>query len=87
MGKFEIRTHVVLNVAIIIAGLIIGGFFLLFGVANLINPDVPDAYLKQNTRICLLFTVISLVPLLAVIAAIRGIINRKNNRQSHDKTG
>jgi len=54
MAFLEIRTSTMTNLAILIIGLIISGFLLLFGVANLINPDVPDAYLKQNTKICLL---------------------------------
>ncbi len=28
--------------------------FLLFGMANLISPDVPESYLDQNTRICVM---------------------------------
>lgn len=49
-------------------------FLLLMGVANLINPDVPDDYLTQNTVICLVVCGIGVVLLLVVIAALRGIL-------------
>jgi len=88
MAFLEIRTSTAMNLIIIIADLIIGGVILLFGVANLVHPDVPDAYLKQNTKICLIVCAIGVLPLLLAIAAFRGILhNRKRAmqvRSGHD---
>ena len=79
MAFLEIRASTMMNVVTIIFGLLLTGFLLLFGVANLINPDVPDAYLAQNTRTCLLVCCISVLPLLLAIAAFRGILHRKKS--------
>ena len=86
MAFLEIRNSTITNLAILIVGLLISGFLLLFGVANLINPDVPDAYLKQNTKICLLVCIIGLVFLLLAIAALRGILLRKKSETVEHKT-
>lgn len=79
MAFLEIRTSTFINAIIIIFGLLLTGFLLLMGIANLINPDVPDAYLAQNTRTCLLICSISVLPLLLAIAAFRGILHRKKS--------
>jgi len=85
MAFLEIRTSTITNLAILIVGLLISGFLLLFGVANLINPDVPDAYLKQNTKVCLLVCIIGVVFLLLAIAALRGILLRKKRETVEHK--
>ena len=79
MAFLEIRHSILINVIIIIVGLLSMGFLLLMGVANLINPDVSDAYLEQNTVACLVTCSISIAPLLVAIAAFRGILHRKKN--------
>lgn len=79
MAFLEIRTSAAMNVVIISLGLLLAGFLLLMGVANLIHPDVPAAYLSENTVVCLVICGISLVPLLVVIAAIRGILRNKRS--------
>lgn len=86
MAFLEIRTTTIINVAILIVGLLVSGFLLLFGVANLINPDVPDAYLKQNTKVCLVVCIIGVVFLLLAIAAFRGILLRKRSVTGEHKT-
>jgi hypothetical protein len=86
MAFLEIRTTKIINVAILIVGLLVSGFLLLFGVANLANPDVPDAYLKQNTKVCLVVCIIGVVFLLIAIAALRGILLRKKNVAGEHKT-
>jgi hypothetical protein len=48
-------------------------------VANLIYPDVPEEHLAVNTFMCLLVSFVSLFPLLAAVAALRGILRRKND--------
>jgi hypothetical protein len=80
MASFEIRTSTALSILIIIAGLLIGGLILLFGLANLIHPDVPDEYLKQNTIICISFCILGVLALLPAIAAFRGILHRKRRQ-------
>jgi hypothetical protein len=54
MAFREMRLSTVIYLIIILIGLLFSGFLLLFGVANLVNPDVPDANLKQNTKVCLM---------------------------------
>ncbi len=86
MAFLEIRTSTIINLVILTIGLLVSGFLLLFGVANLINPDVPEAYLKQNTKVCLLVCFIGVVFLLLAIAALRGILLRKKSDTGEHKT-
>ena len=51
----------VFSVITIALGVLLAGFILFFGVANLIHPDVPDNYLEQNMRVCILFILTGLV--------------------------
>ncbi len=53
MVILKIRTSYIISLIIIVIGVLAGGFLLVFGVANLINPDVPDTYLLRNSKICL----------------------------------
>ena len=48
----KIHLSTVLAVVTIIPGVLLASLFLLFGVANLINPDVPESALEENFRIC-----------------------------------
>jgi len=52
MAFLQIRTSATLGAILIIVGLLFSGFFLLFGLANLINPEVADGDLTQNTIAC-----------------------------------
>lgn len=79
MSFLVIRSSVFINVIIIIVGLLVSGLLLLFGIANLINPDVPDAYLTQNTMICILVSSIGIAFLLLAIASFRGIVLKKKD--------
>jgi peptidoglycan/LPS O-acetylase OafA/YrhL len=47
-----LRRPDLLTVLTIVLGAVVAVLLLLLGVANLIHPDVPPAYLAQNTRIC-----------------------------------
>ncbi len=47
-------------------------FLLLFGVANLIKPDVPYSYLDQNTRVCVMFILTGLVIIYAILRPYSG---------------
>ena len=85
MAFLEIRTNTALNVIIMIAGLLVSGFLLLFGVANLIDPDVPEAYYARNTKVCLIVSGIGMFFLLLAIAAFRGIILKKKSIREEDK--
>lgn len=86
MAFLEIRTSTAISIIIIIVGLLVSGFLLLFGVANLINPDVPDAYLTQNTVVCLVVCSIGVIFLLLAIAALRGILIKKKSATGEHKT-
>jgi len=78
-----IKTSPLTNLLIIIGSLIISAFSLLFGIANLINPEVSDEYLFQNTVVCIVLCGIGVTFLLLAIASFRGILYRtkanKNN--------
>ncbi len=72
-----IRASNLANVLILLASLIISFFFFLFGIANLINPDVSDEFLFQNTVVCIVVIGIGVVLLLVAIASVRGILHNK----------
>jgi hypothetical protein len=82
----KIRTHTVISMIIIIAGLFIGGFLLLFGIANLLDPDVDEAYYGQNIKVCLIVCGTGVLFLLLASATIRGILLKKKNYAGEDKT-
>jgi len=72
-----IKTSNLINIVIIVVSLFISGLFLLFGIANLINPDVPHEYLLQNTIVCIVVCGIGVSLLLLAIASLRGILYKK----------
>ena len=79
--KFPIlKTSNLKNIVIIIISLFISAFLLLFGIANLINPDVADVYLLQNTIMCIVLCVLGISFILIAIASLRGIIYRNKNK-------
>lgn len=53
----NISRSATLKIITIIVGILMAFFFLLFGVGNLISPDVPDDYLNQNTRVCVMLII------------------------------
>jgi len=61
MSILNIRTSLAINVLIFILGVIAGGFFLLFGVANLINPASLETYLTMDTIVYIVTCIIGLV--------------------------
>ncbi len=69
-----IKTSIFVNILIIIISLFISALFLLFGIANIINPDVPQEFLKQNTIVCLVYCGIGVLFSLIAIASFRGIL-------------
>ena len=77
MAFLKIHTSTAWSVVIIILGFLFSGFFLLFGIANLINPEVSDDYLTQNTIACLVVCSIGLFFLLVAIATLRGLLSKK----------
>ena len=86
MAFLETRISTAISVVIIILGVIVGGFLLLMGVANLINPDVPDVYLRQNTKVCLVVCGIGVLFLLSAVAAFLGILFKKKSAVGEHKT-
>jgi len=51
----------VFSIITIVLGVLVAFFILFIGVVNLIHPDVPDNYLAQNTRVCIIFILTGLV--------------------------
>ena len=47
-------------------------FLLLFGMGYLINPEVPDSYIAQNTRICVMMIFTGLVAAYAIFRPLTG---------------
>lgn len=66
MQATDKKTTPVFIVITIILGGVIVVLGLLFGVANLIHPDVPDSFLAQNTRVCVMLIITSLITLYAI---------------------
>ena len=66
MKFLNIAPSPVLSIITIVLGVLIASFLLLFGVANLINPDVPDSYLDQNTLVCVMFVLTGLLIIFAI---------------------
>jgi hypothetical protein len=63
-------------VVIILVCLLLAGFLLLFGVANLIHPEVPEAYLTQNTLVCAGVCTLGLVLLVIAVVGIRRLVRQ-----------
>ena len=84
MKFFLIKASNLTNVLVLIASLIISYFFFLFGIANYINPEVPDAYLSQNTAVCAVLCLIGLGFLLIAIASLRGILFKNKSNKKND---
>ena len=73
--KFPIvRASNLINAVIIVIALCISGLLMLFGIANLISPDVADEYRMQNTIACVVVCGIGVAALVLAIAAVRGIL-------------
>ncbi len=62
----------ILNVITIVLGVLVASFLLLFGVGNLIIPDVPDSYLNQNTRVCIMLILTGLVTIYTIFRPYSG---------------
>jgi len=58
-------------------GVIAGGLFLLYGVANLINTAASGAYLAQDTIVYVVTCIIGLVFFLLAIKTLRRLIPKQ----------
>jgi hypothetical protein len=56
----------VLSIVTIILAVLFTSFLLIFGVANLLLPDVPESDLNQNTRVCTMFVLTGLISIYAI---------------------
>ena len=74
-----IKTSNLKNILIIVVSLFFSGFFLVFGVANLINPDVADRYLFQNAVVSMVLCGIGIGLLILAAASFRGILYKNRN--------
>ena len=79
MNMLIIKTSNLVNIVIIAVSLFMSYFAFLFGISNLINPDVADAYLTQNTVVSLLLCGIGVAFLILSIGSFRGIMYRNGN--------
>lgn len=61
-----------LKIIRIIVGALTALFLLLFGVANLINPEVSENFLDQNTRICVMMIITGVVAVSAIFRPLTG---------------
>ncbi len=61
-----------LAVVTITLGVVLAGFLLVFGVANLINPDVYPAYLGRNTLVCVMLILSAAVLVYALFRPLSG---------------
>ena len=68
----KISPSVTLWIITIILGALMAFFFLLFGVGNLISPDVPESYLNQNTRVCVMLIITGVVSIYALFRPYSG---------------
>ena len=85
MASFAIRISTPVAFLVVIFAALLAPFLLVFGVANLIHPDVPEAYLAQNTAVCIVFSVLGLTLIPVAIAVYRGsILRRTKDRHSID---
>ncbi|MGB0850027.1 MAG: hypothetical protein ACPGTP_02170 [Bacteroidia bacterium] len=66
------------SVSAVIAGIFAftGGFFLLFGITNLVYPDVPDSFLVQNILVCSVVILLGILCVLASVFAIIALVKR-----------
>lgn len=69
-----IRESYFLNSIILLFSIFVSFFSFLFGIANLISPDVSDDLLIQNTIVCTVLCIIGAVFLMITIASFQGII-------------
>jgi len=74
MKLFVIRESYFINIVILILSLFISVFSLLFGIGNLINPEVSDEYLLQNTLICIVLCSVGILFLVVALVSIKGIL-------------
>ncbi len=85
MDIYKSQAFKIIGKIIFLAGLSIGGLMLLFGIANLINPDVPEAYLTRNTEVCLKLCGIGLICLLIAFAVFFGILKKDNRPENSQR--
>jgi hypothetical protein len=64
--------NLMLKIIRIIPGALTAFFLLLFGFANLLVPVVPESYLDQNTRICIMMLITGLGAVYAILRPMTG---------------
>ena len=68
----NLRRYSLLSVITIIPAVLLASFFLFFGVANLISPDVPSSYLAENTLVCAMLILTAAVMIYALFRPYSG---------------
>ena len=61
-----------LKIIRIILGVLAAFFLLLYAVVNLINPEVSESYLNQNTLICVMMIITGVVVVFAIFRSLFG---------------
>lgn len=82
MAFLRIQAPTFISLILIVLGLPAAASFLLFGIAQLIHPDVPVEYLGQNTVACLVLIALGTFLLLMAVAAFRGLLHKWRSTQS-----
>ncbi|MBA4312732.1 MAG: hypothetical protein C0417_08890 [Chlorobiaceae bacterium] len=62
----------IFSIITIVLGILVASFLLLIGVVELIDPHVPDNYLNQNTRVCIMVILTGLVTIYAIFRPYSG---------------
>jgi small-conductance mechanosensitive channel len=81
VASSNFRTSTSISGVIIVVCLLLAGFLLLFGVANLIHPDVPPAYHAQNTLVCAGVCALGLVLLFIAVVGIRRLVRQAGTQR------
>lgn len=66
------RRAVLFRNIIRIMGIVMASFLWLFGLGNLINPTVPESYLDQNTRICVMMMITGVITVYSLFRPFSG---------------
>jgi hypothetical protein len=73
----KLRLSTPVAILLILFAVLLGPLFFYFGLMNLIHPDVPAAYLTQNTVVCLALIAAGPGLLFLAVAAYLGSLRQR----------
>jgi predicted small integral membrane protein len=82
VASHTLSPSVTTRIGFVLVALVAAAFLLLFGVANLIHPEVPAAYHTQNTLVCAGVCALGLVLLVIAIVEIRRFLRQAGTKSS-----